>query len=330
MFNMRRREFITLLGGAVAAWPLAARAQQSAMPVIGFLSGRSLAYDSQLVAAFRQGLKETGYVEGPNVTIEFRWAEGQFDRLTAQAADLVGRQVSVIFAGGLDVRIRAIKAAISTIPVVFATAGDPVELGLVASFNRPGGNATAVTVISAALWPKRLELLHELAASSTIIALLVNPDDPSAEPSTRDVHAAARGLGLQVHVLEASNENDFETAFSTLVSQRASALLVTNNALFNSRREKLVALAARHAVPTIYDRRDFPADGGLMSYGASIVDQYRQSGLYVGRILSGAKPADLPVVQPTKLELIINLKTAKALGLTIPQTLLVAADEVIE
>jgi len=325
---VRRREFIALLGGATAAWLLEAHAQQQ--PVVGFLSGRSLAYDSKLVAAFLQGLKEVGFVEGQNFAVEYRWAEGQFDRLTALAADLVSRQVPVIFAGGLDVRIRDVKAAISAIPVVFATAGDPVELGLVASFNRPGGNTTAVTVISASLWPKRLNLLHELVASSVVVALLVNPEDPSAEPSTRDVYAAAKGLGLQVQVLRASTENDFEAAFAMLVSQQASALLVTNNALFNSRREKLVALAARHRVPTIYDRRDFPADGGLMSYGASIVDQYRQSGLYVGRILSGARPADLPVVQPTKLELVINLKTAKALGLTLPQTLLVAADEVIE
>ena len=238
---MKRRDFITLLGGAAAAWPLAARAQQ---PVVGFLSGRSLAYDSQLVAAFRQGLKEVGFVEGQNVAIEYRWAEGQFDRLPAMAADLVGRQVSVIFAGGLDVRIRDVKAAISAIPVVFATAGDPVELGLVASFNRPGGNTTAVTVISASLWPKRLSLLYELIASSIVVALLVNPDDPSAEPSTRDVYAAAKGLGLQVHVIRASSESDFEAAFAMLVSKQASALLVTNNALFNSRREKLIALAA--------------------------------------------------------------------------------------
>jgi len=325
---VRRREFIALLGGATAAWLLEAHAQQQ--PVVGFLSGRSLAYDSKLVAAFLQGLKEVGFVEGQNFAVEYRWAEGQFDRLTALAADLVSRQVPVIFAGGLDVRIRDVKAAISAIPVVFATAGDPVELGLVASFNRPGGNTTAVTVISASLWPKRLNLLHELVASSVVVALLVNPEDPSAEPATSDVYAAAKSLGLQVHVLRASTENDFEAAFGMLVSKRASALLVTNNALFNSRREKLVALAARHRVPTIYDRRDFPTDGGLMSYGASIVDQYRQSGLYVGRILSGARPADLPVVQPTKLELVINLKTAKALGLTLPQTLLVAADEVIE
>jgi len=244
---IERREFLTLIGGAAAAWPLAARAQQPAMPVVGFLSGRSLAYDSRLVAAFHQGLKEAGFVEGQNVAIEFRWAEGQFDRLTALAVDLVGRQVSVIFAGGLDVRIRDVKAAISATPVVFATAGDPVELGLVTSFNRPGGNTTAVTVISASLWPKRLNLLHELLASSIVVALLVNPDDPSAEPSTRDVYAAAKGLGLQVHVIRASSESDFEAAFAMLVSKQASALLVTNNALFNSRREKLIALAARHA-----------------------------------------------------------------------------------
>ena len=224
-------------------------------------------------------------------------------------------------------RIRDVKAAISATPVVFATAGDLVELGLVTSFNRPGGNTTAVTVISASLWPKRLNLLHELLASSIVVALLVNPDDPSAEPSTKDVYAAAQ-IGLQVHVLRASTENDFEAAFAMLVSQQASALLV-NNALFNSRREKLVALAARHAVPTIYDRRDFPADGGLMSYGASIVEQYRQSGLYVGRILSGTKPADFQSAAD-QFELVINLKTAKALGLTCPQKLLARADEVIE
>jgi putative ABC transport system substrate-binding protein len=327
---MRRRDFLGVLGGAAAAWPVVAQAQQPVLPVVGFLSGRSLAYDSKLVAAFQQGLKEAGYVDGQNVVIEFRWADGQFDLLTALAADLVARQVSVIFAGGVDVRIRLIKAAISTIPVVFSTAGDPVDLGLVASFNRPGGNATAVTVISAALWPKRLELLLQMAGSSVTIALLVNPDDPSTESSTRDVHTAARGLGLQVRVLQASTENDFEKAFAALVSQRAGALLVTNNALFNNRREKLVALAARHAVPTIYDRRDYVANGGLMSYGASIVDQYHQSGLYVGRILKGAKPADLPVVQPTKFELVINLKTAKTLGIDVPARLLALTDEVIE
>jgi putative ABC transport system substrate-binding protein len=330
---MKRRDFITLIGGAAAALvllPLTARAQQPAMPVIGFLSGRSLASDSHLVVGFRQGLKESGYVEGQNVTIEFRWAKGQFDRLTALAADLVGRQVSVIFAGGLDVQIRAVKSAISATPVVFATAGDPMKLGLVTSFNRPSGNATAVTVVSAALWPKRMELLHHLAPTSNVFALLVNPDDPNTEISTNDVLVAAATLGLQIYVLRASTENDFEKAFAVLVSEQVGALLVTNNALFNSQREKLIALAARHMVPAIYDRRDFPAEGGLMSYGASTVDQYRQSGLYVGRILNGDKPADLPVMQPTKFEFVIKLKTAKALGLAIPPTLLALADEVIE
>jgi putative ABC transport system substrate-binding protein len=245
------------------------------------------------------------------------------------AADLVDRQVAVIFAGGLDVEIRTVRVVISTIPIVFATAGDPVELGLVASFNRPGGNATAVTLISAALWPKRLEMLHELVTSANLVALLVNPNDPNAEPSTRDVQAAARTLGLQLQVLQASTESDFEAAFATLVHERASALLVTANALFNNRREKLVALAASHAVPAMYDRREFAASGGLMSFGASNSDQYRQCGLYVGRILKGAKPADLPVQQPTKFELVINRKTAKALGLEIPPMLLALADAVL-
>ena len=327
---MRRREFITLLGGAAAAWPLAGRAQQSKMPTIGFLSGRSLASDAHLVAAFRQGLKEVGYVEGQNVTIEFRWAEGQFDRLRALAAELVGRPVATIFAGGMDIEIRAVRAAITTTPVVFATGGDPVELGLVASINRPGGNATAVTVIIAALWPKRLELLRELVGPATLVAVLINPNDPNAASYTRDVQVAADTLGLQVRVVHAGTESDFNAAFATLVDARANALLVTLNALFINRREKLVALAARYAVPAIYDRREFPAAGGLMSYGASIIEQYRQSGVYIGKILHGAKPADLPVMQPTKFQLVINRKTARALGVDVPDRLLALADEVIE
>ena len=328
--NIGRREFISALGGTAVTWPFAAYAQQSKTPTIGFLSGRSLASDSHLVAAFRQGLKETGYVEGQNVTIEFRWAEGQFDRLRALAADLVSRQVAAIFAGGLDIDIRAVRAAITTTPIVFATGGDPVELGLVASINRPGGNATAVTVIIAALWPKRLELLRQLVVSATLVAVLVNPNDPNAASYARDVQVAARTLGLQVLVVNAGTERDFDTAFATLVNARANALLVTLNALFINRREKLVALAARYAVPAIYDRREFPAAGGLMSYGASIFEQYRQSGVYIGKILHGVKPADLPVMQPTKFELVINLKTAKALGLAIPDKVLALADEVIE
>jgi putative tryptophan/tyrosine transport system substrate-binding protein len=327
--QLKRREFISLLGGAAAAWPLAARAQQPAMPTIGFLSGRSLASDSHLVAAFRQGLKETGHVEGQNVAIEFRWAEGQFDRLPALAADLVGSKAAAIFAGGMDIAIRVVRTAITTTPTVFATGGDPVELGLVTSFNRPGGNATAVTVIAAALLPKRLELLREMVASSAVVAVLVNPNDPNAAPYTRDVQVAARTFGLQVSVVHAATERDFDTAFATLVNAGANALLVTTNALFINRREKIVALAARYAVPAIYDRREFSA-GGLMSYGASIIDQYRQSGVYIGKILHGVKAADLPVMQPTKFELVINLKTAKALGLEIPPSLLARADEVIE
>jgi ABC-type uncharacterized transport system substrate-binding protein len=327
---MRRRDFITGIAGSVAVWPLAAHAQQSKMPTIGFLSGRSLASDFHLVAAFRQGLKETGYVEGQNLTIEFRWAEGQFDRLRALAAELVSRQVAAIFVGGMDIAVRAVRAAITTTPIVVATGGDPVELGLVASFNRPGGNATAVTVITAALWSKRLELLRELVVTATSAAVLVNPNDPNAASYSRDVQVAANTLGLQVRIVHAGTERDFDIAFATLVDARADALLVTLNSLFINRREKLVALAARYAVPAIYDRREFPAAGGLMSYGASIIEQYRQSGVYIGKILRGVKPADLPVMQPTKFELVINLRTAKALGLEIPPTLLATADEVIE
>jgi putative ABC transport system substrate-binding protein len=327
--EMRRREFLGVVGGA-AAWPLGARAQQTKVPTIGFLSGRSLASDSHLVAAFRQGLKETGYVEGQNVTIEFRWAEGQFDRLRGLATDLVGRQVAAIFAGGMDIDIRGVRAAITTTPIVLATGGDPVELGLVASFNRPGSNATAVTVIAAALLPKRLELLRELAVSSTVVAVLVNPNDPNTASYTRDVQFAAPTLGLQVRVMHAGTERDFDTAFATLVNTGANALLVTTNALFINQREKLVALAARYAVPTVYDRREYAAAGGLMSYGASIIEQYRQGGVYIGKILSGVIPADLPVMQPTKFELVINLKAAKALGVNVPDRLLALADEVIE
>jgi ABC-type uncharacterized transport system substrate-binding protein len=327
---MRRREFISLLAGTAAAWPLAARAQQPAVPVVGFLSGRSLASDAHLVAAFRQGLRERGYVEGQNVAIEFRWAESQFDRLPVFAADLVGRKVAVIFAGGLDVSIRAVRAAISVTPVVFATGGDPVELGLVASFNQPGGNATAVTVISAALWPKRLELIRQMLAAPAVIALLANPNNPTTEGITKDVQAAARTLGVNMEVLYARSDREMDAAFEKLARQRASAVLVQSDPVFNDRRDKLVALAARHALPAMYDRRDFPAAGGLMSYGASAVDQYRQSGVVVGRILGGTAPAELPVVLPVKFELVINRKTANALGLAIPDKLLALADEVIE
>jgi ABC-type uncharacterized transport system substrate-binding protein len=327
---MKRREFISLLGGAAVAWPLAARAQQPTTPVIGFLSGRSLASDAHLVDAFRQGLNETGYVEGQNVAIEFRWADGQLDRLPTLAADLMRRQVAVIFAGAVDVQIHALNASISTTPVVFATGGDPIALGLGASFNRPGGNATGVTVITAALWPKRLELLRELATPATMVAMLVNPDNQTTGSAIRDLQGAARGIGQNVLVLNTRTEGDFDTAFATLIQERVGALVVADDAILMNGREKLVALAALHAVPAIYGRREFPAAGGLMSYGASTADQYRQSGIYAGRILKGAKPAGLPFLQPTKFELIINLKTAKALGLTVPPSLLARADEVIE
>ena len=327
---MRRRDFLGAFVGTAAAWPLAARAQQQAMPVVGFLSGRSLASDSDLVAVFRQALTETGYVNGQNVAIEFRWADGQLDRLPELAAELIERKVSVIFAGASDVAAGALRVAAATVPVVFATGSDPVAAGLVASLNRPGGNLTGVTVITAALWPKRLELLRELISPTPLIALLVNPNNLTATHARRELNAAARRIGQDVVLLDASAEGEFEAAFATLAEKRASALVVSDDALFTNRRAVLVALAARHAVPAIYGRREFAAAGGLISYGASTVDQYYQSGVYVGRILKGAKPADLPFLQPTKFELAINLKTAKALGLNVPNTLIGRADEVID
>ena len=327
---MRRREFISLVGGATIAWPLAARAQQQAMPVVGFLSGRSLASDSDLVAVFSQALTEAGYVNGQNVAIEFRWADGQLDRLPELAAELIERKVSVIFAGASDVAAGALRVAAATVPVVFATGSDPVAARLIASLNRPGGNLTGVTVITAALWPKRLELLRELIAPTPLIALLVNPNNLTATHARRELNAAARRIGQDVLLLDASAEGEFEAAFAMLAEKRARALVVSDDALFTNRRAVLVALAARHAVPAIYGRREFAAAGGLMSYGASTVDQYYQSGVYVGRILKGAKPADLPFLQPTKFELVINLKTAKALGLNVPNTLIGRADEVID
>jgi len=327
---MRRRDFLGAFLGTAAAWPLAARAQQQAMPVVGFLSGRSLASDSDLVAVFRQALTEAGYVNNQNVAIEFRWADGQLDRLPELAAELIERKVSVIFAGASDVAAGALRVAAATVPVVFATAYDPLAAGLVASLNRPGGNLTGVTVITAALWPKRLELLRELISPTPLIALLINPNNLTATHARRELNAAARRIGQDVLLLDASAEGEFEAAFATLAEKRASALVVSDDALFTNRRAVLVALAARHAVPAIYGRREFAAAGGLMSYGASTVDQYYQSGVYVGRILKGAKPADLPFLQPTKFELAINLKTAKALRLNVPNTLIGRADEVID
>jgi putative tryptophan/tyrosine transport system substrate-binding protein len=328
MSDVRRREFITLLGVTVA-WPLAARAQQPAMPVIGVLSTRAPGQDPHIPAALLEGLKEAGFVEGRNVAIEYRWAAGQYDRLPELAADLVRRQVAVIVTMGTPAAPAA-KAATATIPVVFGIGDDPVQLGLAASLNRPGGNLTGVTTFAAELGPKRLELLHELLPTATILALLVNPTNANAENLSRDVEAAARTRGLQLLVLHAGSERDFDTAFATLLQRRAGGLVIGTDPFFNSRSEQLAALALRHAVPTIHQFRDFVAAGGLISYGGSLTVTYRLVGAYTGRILSGEKPADLPVQQATKIGLILNLKTAKTFGLTVPLPLLARADEVIE
>jgi putative tryptophan/tyrosine transport system substrate-binding protein len=327
---MKRRAFITLLAGG-AAWPLAARAQQRPMPVIGFLTSYSSddAFAQYSLPAFHHGLKEAGYIESRNVTIEYRGAEGRYDRLPALAADLVRRQVTVIVAvGGPSGPVA--QASTTTIPIVFSGGGDPVKSGLVASLNRPGGNATGVVTLNAELGPKRLELLHELVPATDVIAVLLNPTYPVAETLSKELQEAARALGLQVHVLHASTERDIDAAFGALVRVQAGGLVVGTDPFFNRRMEQLAALALGHAVPTIYQYRAFAAAGGLISYGGNITDLYRQVGVYTGRVLAGAKPADLPVQQLTKVELIINLKTAKALGITVPLPLLGRADEVIE
>ena len=327
---MRRREFIKLLSGAAAASPLTVRAQQQPMPVVGFLNAASPGPLRQQVAAFRDGLKESDYVEGRNVAVEYRWAEGQYDRLPALVADLIRQQVSVIVSGGGAPAVLAAKAATTTIPIVFSLGADPVGLGVVASLNRPGGNITGVYQFTSGLEAKRLGLLHEMVPKATPIAVLVNPNFADAENQLRDVEEAAARLEVQLVIVRANAESDFDAAFSTLVRQRAGALLVCSSPFFNGRREQLVVLAARHAVPAIFEWRDFAAAGGLMSYGTSLADAYRQVGVYAGQILRGAKPVDLPVVQSTKFELVINLSTAKALGLEVPPTLAARADEVIE
>jgi putative tryptophan/tyrosine transport system substrate-binding protein len=327
---IQRREFIAGLGGAAVAWPIAARAQQPAMPVIGFLSAQSADDDSKIVTiAFLQGLKEAGYVEGQNVAIEYRYAENQADRLRALAADLVRRRVAVIVAGGIVAALAA-KAATATIPIVFVTAVDPVALGLVASLNRPGGNVTGHTVLNAELEPKRLQLLRELIPDAAQFGVLADPATTGTQSMIADLQAAAPTLRLQLIIVNASIESDLETAFATLSQQRVGAVLFGNSTFFNRRMEQLAALAGRHGLPAIFPYREFALAGGLMSYGGSLGFAYDQAGIYAGRILKGEKPADLPVQQVTKIELIINLKTAKALGLTIPETLLATADEVIQ
>ena len=327
---MKRREFITLLSGAAAAWPLAAWAQQAAMPVVGFMAGSSPAALSRQVAAFREGLKEAGFIEGMNVAVEYRYGEGQLDRFPALASDLVRRQVAVIVVSGGPTGVLAAKQASTTIPIVFSIGSDPVEIGLVASLNRPGGNITGVYQFTAGLEAKRLGLLREMVPKATTIAVLVNPNYAAAENQLRDVQEAATRLGVQLVVVRANMEDEFNAAFSTSVQQKAGALLVCASPFFNARRQQLVLLAARHTVPAMYEWRDFAAAGGLMSYGTSLADAYRQAGVYAGRILKGEKPADLPVVQVTKFEFVINLNAAKAIGLDVPPTLLARADEVIE
>ena len=327
---MRRREFITLLGGAAVAWPLAAHAQQSAMPVIGYLESRSPDGMTDRLRAFRQGLKDTGYVEGENVRIEYRWAENQVDRLPVLAAELVRQRVNVIATtGGPEIALAA-KAATMTIPIVFGVSQDPVPFGLVASHSRPGGNATGVNFLITELGSKQLGLLHELIPAAARVGLLVNPKSLLTERAMRDVTTASSAIGLQVDVVQASDSREIESVFGTLVHNKADALLVGPDAFFVSRRLQLAILAARHALPAVYNVREYAEAGGLMSYGTNVRDAYRQIGVYVGRILRGAKPADLPVEQSSKFELVINLPTARALGIEVPATLLARADEVIE
>jgi len=325
---IRRRAFITLLGGAAATWPLAAKAQQSTMPVIGYLSGREA--NDKLEAAFHRGLKEAGFIEGQNVRIDYRWAQGQYDRLPGLVAELLRRPVDVLVATGGTLSALAAKTATTSIPIVFVIGSDPIKFGLVASLNRPGGNATGVSFLVNVLTAKQFELLHEMVPRAKLIGFLVNPTNPNTESDTRNVRAAAGSLGLLLNVLNASSEHDIDAAFAALAQQRADALLVSTDPYFQIRADQVAALAARHAMPTMYSFRENVTAGGLMSYAPSITDAARQAGVYTGRILAGQTPTDLPVVQPTKFEFVINLRAAKALSLTVPDKLLVAADEVIE
>jgi putative tryptophan/tyrosine transport system substrate-binding protein len=329
--SLKRREFITLLGVGAAVWPLAARAQQPAMPVVGFVSGRSTESSARFGAAFRKALNETGYVEGQNVMVEYHWLDGQYDRLPALMAELVRRRVAVIATPGFGDGALAAKAATATIPIVFGVAQDPVKLGLVASLARPGGNATGINLLSAEIGAKRLGLLHDLVPKAVRIAVLVNPANSwTAEATLRDIPDAARAMGLQIQVLHASTRSEIEAAFTTLVRDRADALFVAPDGFFTSRRVQFATLAARHVIPAAYSNRSYPEVGGLMSYGTDTLDYYRQVGVYTGQILKGAKPADLPVLQSTKWEFVINMQTARALGLELPNSLQLLADEVIE
>jgi putative tryptophan/tyrosine transport system substrate-binding protein len=327
--HIGRREFVTLLGGAAVAWPLAARAQQAAMPVIGFLDPRSPDAMTERLRGFRQGLRDSGYVEGETVAIEYRWAENQMDLLPALAVDLVRRRVAVIVAGTTSSAFAA-ETATTTVPIVFLSAEDPVRLGLVASLARPGGNATGINFLSAELTAKRLEILRELVPAAVRVAVIVNPAASDAETTLRDVEPAARAMGLQIRVLNASTSREIDTAFASFVRERPDAVFVSLDPFLNSRRVQLVNLASRHAVPATFSNRDFAEIGGLMSYGANIAHAFRQVGVYAGRVLKGAKPADLPVVQASKFELVINAQTARMLGITVPPSLLATADEVIE